>query len=60
MDCPPGQKKRGRYREVAVSGGSTVTTIVATSDSVACLPLLKRNMEFLILKMATLMGKKIN
>ena len=23
MDCPPGQKS-GRYREVAVSGGSTV------------------------------------
>ena len=24
MDCPPGQKKSGRYRKVAVSGGSTV------------------------------------
>ena len=24
MDCPPGQKKSGRCREVAVSGGSTV------------------------------------
>ena len=24
MDCLPGQKKSGRCREVAVSGGSTV------------------------------------
>ena len=24
MDCPPGQKRSGRYGEVTVSGGSTV------------------------------------
>ena len=27
MDCPPGQKKRGRCRKVAVRGGSTVLPI---------------------------------
>ena len=26
MDCLPGQKNSGRYREVAVSGGSSVSS----------------------------------
>ena len=29
MGCPPGQKKSGRCRQVAVSGGSTVVLMVA-------------------------------
>ena len=32
MDCPPGQKKCGRFREVAVSGGSTVVCTKAVNN----------------------------
>ena len=33
MDCPPGQKKSARCREVVVSGGSTVVCTKAVNNS---------------------------